>query len=114
MTSKDDIAAQLARVHYTIEPGISQIFRLVGDAKEEGDPQEPIKLLEVNAHTIEAGIMPLYFRPIPENGIVYPSCIVEISPDEFTRVQRGDLPLPNGWRIGQPYQRPAVAEESLA
>jgi hypothetical protein len=111
MPSKDEVAEKLARAHYLIEPEISQIFRLSDSAEIETRPNEPIKLLEVNPDTLPSGILPLHFGPHPASGISYPSVIVEITPEEYEQVQKGNLQLPNGWQIGKLFQRPNGLEK---
>jgi hypothetical protein len=44
--------------------------------------------------------MPLYFGPAPASGIPYPSVIVEVSPNEFKKIQSDELKLPEVWTIG--------------
>lgn len=101
LPDKDQNAKELAEAHYEIEPGMEQIFRIFDEAADEDTVDEPMKLLEVNRNTIAAGIIPLYFGPIPKRGIHYPSIIVEITPEEFESLgTEGDLQLPAGWTIG--------------
>lgn len=111
MPSKDAIAKELARAHFAIEPEIERIFRLLGS--NEADPQEPLKLLEVNPNTVPEGIVPVEFGPDAEAGIPYSSDVVEITPTEFEQIQGGELQLPNGWKLDEEYSRPAK-EESKA
>ncbi|MCI0378944.1 MAG: hypothetical protein L0215_15155 [Gemmataceae bacterium] len=97
---------KLADAHYRVEQGITHIFRITGAADAESRPEEPIKLLEVNRHTIPTGIMPLHFGPAPAHGIHYPSIIIEVTPAEFQRIKRRELPLPNGWTLGDLLPKP--------
>jgi hypothetical protein len=48
------------------------------------------------------GIMPLGFSPAPTYGIHYPSVIVEVTPDEYERIQAKELELPQGWTVSDP------------
>jgi hypothetical protein len=105
MSEKDLAAQKLAQAHYAIEPGITQIFR-IRRADEEESFSEPIKLLEVNENTIPSGVMPIHFGPAPGIGVTYPSTIVEVTPDEFTRIQSKELLLPFGWTIADPLPKP--------
>jgi hypothetical protein len=107
MPDKDDVARELATKHFMIEPGITRIFRITRSADGEFSSTEPIKLLEVNANTVPAGIMPLHFGPVPASGIPYPSVIVEVTPDEFERIKEHELKLPDGWSIGPELPKPA-------
>lgn len=75
MLHKDDVAKRLADAHFDIEPGITRIFKLEGQPESEGLPDTPIKLLEVNADSPPSGILPLYFGPVPDRGIPYPSAM---------------------------------------
>jgi hypothetical protein len=106
MADKDEEARKLAEAHYEVEVGITQIFRITGSAEAEVLPNEPIKLLEVNENTIPVGIMPLGFSPAPRYGIHYPSVIVEVTPDEYEKIQSKELALPQGWTVSALVPRP--------
>ena len=43
--------------------------------------------------------MPLGFGPTPEAGIRFPSVIIEVTPDEFEKIEAKELPLPSGWEF---------------
>jgi hypothetical protein len=105
VSDKDEVARILAHKHYDIEPGITRIFKLRDKPEFESLAGAPIKLLEINADTAPAGIMPLHFGPVPGSGISYPSVIVEVTPDEFERIQSRELKLPDGWTIGEEYPK---------
>ncbi len=110
MSSKDDEARELARLHYEIESGMTTIYRCTG-TDDDANPAAPIKLLEVNQDTIPSGIMPLQFGPNPTAGIHFPSVIIEVTPDEFERIQSDSLSLPPGWTIQMPIPRPTEGVE---
>ena len=100
MNEKEVVARRLADLHYHIEPYLTRIFALQGSPESESRPDSPIKLLEVNASTPPSGILPLHFSAAPESGIPYPTVIVEVTPEEFERIERNELRLPDGWAIG--------------
>lgn len=106
---KDDTARRLAEAHYAVEPGIAQIFRIQAPPELEADPDEPVKLLEINEDTVACGIMPLGFAADPAQRIDYPLILVELTPAEFEDVKSGRLALPEGWRLGEPIPRPESA-----
>jgi hypothetical protein len=108
MTTKDEEARKLAEAHYEVEPGMTHVFRLIGDIHAETRAEEPIKLLEVNEKSVPVGIMPLGFGPAPAHGIHYPSIIVEVTPEEFEKIRADELTLPHGWTVGDLYERPVV------
>jgi len=111
MSTKDDEAGALARKHYEIEPGITQILRIRRTDDAEADPKEPIKLLEVNENTVASGILPISFAANPAADIHFPSLIVEITPDEFCDIQNERLKLPDGWVLADEIPRQEEACE---
>lgn len=108
------VAQELAKKHYQAEPGLQKVFRLNGAADDERRPIEPIKLLEVNVNTVPPGILPVQFGPAPASGIPYSSVIVEVSPDEFNRIESQELMLPHGWSIAEEMPKPAISGESCS
>jgi hypothetical protein len=102
--NKDDQAHSVAASHYALEPVIANIIRLIGSNEE--DAREPVKLLEVNSDTIEAGIIPVSFGPHPSSGAPYPTIIIEVTPREFEEIETGHLQLPDDWRLGPSIPRP--------
>lgn len=107
MPDKDAIAQLLATAHSEGEPTIVRIVRLVGD--NEGELREPVKLLEVNPVTSPSGIVPIAFGADPPT-VPYPSIVVEVTPDEYARVQSGQLVLPREWRLGVTLYEAPVGE----
>ncbi len=105
MSDKDEVAKKLALKHFDIEPGITRIFKLRDKPEFETLLSAPIKLLEINADTAPTGIMPLHFGPMPGSGIPYPSVIVEVTPNEFEKIQSQELKLPDGWTIAEEFPK---------
>ena len=87
--------------HYDLEPEITRIFKLRDKAEVESLSSVPIKLLEMNSDTESSGIMPLRFGPVPGSGIPSASVIVEVTPDEFEKINLQELKLPDGWTIDE-------------
>jgi hypothetical protein len=108
MWNRDDEARALAAAHYRVEPGITAIYRLVASPDIESRTEEPIKLLEINHGTIAAGIMPLEFGPVPAEGLHFATVIVEVTPEEFESIRRCEMPLPQGWELGNQIPNPAA------
>ena len=107
MPNLDDDAKRLAEAHYSVEPGVSEIFRITGSASPEDPEDDTVIFLEVNSNTIPVGIMPLGFGPSPAHGIHSSSVIVEVTPEEFEKILSHELPLPGTWEIGELMPRPA-------
>lgn len=106
--TKDGMMKRLIHAHFDIEPDIDLIVEIIGEDVQGRD--EAVKLLEVNRATTEAGIQPIHFGPDAAHGIDLPSVIVEVTPEEFDRIERGDLALPNGWRLGRRFDRRVMTE----
>ena len=105
---KVEVAKELARKHYQIESGITQILHFSHRDDIEIIRTEPIKLLEVNQNTVASGVMPLYFGPAPASGIPFSSVIVEVTPDEYLKILSHEMKLPAGWDHGEEMPRPTV------
>ncbi len=100
--TKAEIARSLAAAHFRVEEGLVRVFIMRTGLE---DPSQPIKLLEVNANTFPTGSI----EPIPFSStqdVPFVTEIAEISPDEFSRLERGDLVLPAGWTLDDAEQVP--------
>jgi len=106
--TKDEAVRELAEWHFSVEPDLTHVIRIVAD--NEDAPNEPIKLLEVNAATVATGsVEPFAFSP--SESVPFPTVIAEVTPEEFERIQRAELMLPNGWSLvnNQRFNRPKAA-----
>ena len=98
MPTKYDTAELLADAHFELDQGITRIFRVLARGEIDGD-RLPVKLLEVNPVTPEVGIAPVGMTADPARGVFHASVVIEVSPGEFERLQRGELSLPHGWQV---------------
>lgn len=122
MPNRDEETIELARRHYAIEIGLTDVFVLrdaaeaavVQGSRAAGGNGDTIKLLEVNENTIPSGVVPIQFGPAPESGIHFSSVIIEVTPQEFQRIQASELPLPEGWEIGDRIAKPELAPNEHA
>jgi len=103
---KTRVAKELALKHYQVEPGLTQIIRYSGPPQLEATLVEPIKLLEVNELTVPSGIMPLHFAPAAASGILFPSVIIEVTPEEYEEIRSRKLKLPEEWKFEDTLPRP--------
>ena len=102
MLTKDQTAKMLAGEHFRVDEDVEAVYRLTSSA--EDDPQEPIKLLLVSAGDDGSGqmpLLPLHFNAHPPSGLFYDYELLVVTPQEWDRVQRGDLALPEGWSLGR-------------
>lgn len=104
--TKDQAAQELASAHFSVEPGLRQVFRLLAPAQVEADPKEPIKLLEINNSAVPLGIQPVFFGA--DEQTPFPSVVIDITPQEYEHILNGKLQLPNGWELGCEYDRPTA------
>jgi len=102
---KDQVAHELVEGHFAVEPELRQVLRIM--AAREDEPNEHIKLLEVNAATVATGsVEPFAFGPT--GGSPYGTVIAEVTPEEFDQIVRCELPLPRGWSLddAKTFRRP--------
>jgi hypothetical protein len=97
---REAVGREIAHKHFEIEAGLTHVFWINSPVESESSSTEPIKLLEVNEFTVPSGIVPLQFAPSRATGVSFPSIIVEVTPQEFAKIQTGELQLPNGWSLG--------------
>jgi hypothetical protein len=93
-------ARELADYHFAVEDHIERVVyyeRAGGDA-----PHEPLKLLEVNAATVPAGVVPVLLAS-PSGGP--PVAIIELTPAEYAELRAGRLTLPPGWDLAEEWLR---------
>jgi hypothetical protein len=96
--AKDAAARRLIQWHFTVEPELREVYRIVMD--DEGSQDEPIRLLEVNAATVPTGqIEPFAFSPTEE--IPFRTVIAEITPEELESVRSHPESLPTGWSLSR-------------
>ena len=106
--AKDEAVRELAEWHFSVEPDLKRVIRIVAD--NEDAPDEPIKLLEVNAATVATGnVEPYGFAP--SASVPFPTMIAEVTPEEYERVERNEIKLPAGWSLSkaQRFDRPQAA-----
>jgi hypothetical protein len=106
MHAKDAAARRLIEWHFTVEPELREVYRIVVDNEES--LEEPIRLLEINAATVATGnIEPFTFSPTRE--IPFRTVIAEITPEELESLQSHPETLPDGWNLSraQRFVRPS-------
>lgn len=96
MQEKDEVAASLIAWHFRIEPELRAIYRII--SANEDVPGEPIKLLEVNAASVETGrVVPFAFGAAGD--ITYPSVVAEVTPAEMDAIRQAKIALPTAWSL---------------
>lgn len=106
---KDKVAKSLIDWHFRIEPELRVVYRII--SADEDAAGEPIKLLEVNAASVETGrVVPFAFGA--SGDITYPSVVAEVTPAEMEAIRRREIELPAGWSLAtaQEFPRPRDAD----
>jgi hypothetical protein len=106
--SKKEAADNLIDWHFQVEPELLEVYRIASDNEEA--PEEPIKLLEINAATPASGSVDA-FSFAPSADTPYRTVVAEITPEEFERLKRNEIKLPAGWSLAkaEPKKRLKVA-----
>ena len=61
-------------------------------------PKPEIRLIEVNAQTVTTNDVLSFYFP-PSDDIPYAMKIAEVTPAEWQKVLRNEIPLPVGWSL---------------
>lgn len=106
MSDKDRVAEDLIDWHFRSEPGIVIIYRIISD--NETEPDEPIKLVELNTATVSTGMLEA-FRFAPTAEVPYPTVLAELTPEEFD-ILLAEERFPPTWDLSRArrYERPAA------
>jgi len=84
--------SSIVQEHFDLEENLEQIIWL------KKGPASEIRLLEVNRNTAATGMIEIFgFAPSAE--VPYPLRIAEITPEEWERVQNGEISLPEVWSL---------------
>jgi hypothetical protein len=104
---RNDAAKRLIHWHFEIEPELQEVWLIIDDGTS---PDEPIKLLEVNAATPATGSVEPFSFP-PADDIPYRTIIAEVTPEEFEALRERPNDLPPGWDLSRArrFQRPKAA-----
>jgi hypothetical protein len=92
--SREELVRQLMRSHFDLEDGIERIIWVINGSADE------VRLIEVNRDAIPAGdFYPFYFAPSQKFPL--PIRIADVTPDEWEKIQRGEIALPPEWSLQQ-------------
>lgn len=85
-------AANLIQEHFELDPILEQVIWINPDKTTE------IRLLEITPETFPAGVVMSFYFP-PDEEFPYAMKIAEITPEEWQKILRNEIPLPNGWTL---------------
>jgi hypothetical protein len=95
---KDRAARDLIQHHFAVEPELRAVYRIL--SANETSPEEPIKLLEVNAATVATGSVEV-FGFAPSKSTPFSVMIAEVTPEELEQLKANPLAMPQGWSLAQ-------------
>jgi len=98
LDSKRMYAMKITKKHTQLEDTISAVGYITSDLDD--NPQEPIKLLEINSASSASGFFPVTFGPT--DSTPFKRTLVELSPKEAKELEKGTLAgWPSNWKIEQ-------------
>ncbi|MBK7397352.1 MAG: hypothetical protein IPJ34_13920 [Myxococcales bacterium] len=90
MKSIGEVAHELAQAHRAEDPETKQVYLASSDTE--------VRLVEVSGSIGSTGeVLPFRFTARADLGIPYASIVVLLGEDDWHRVERGELALPEGW-----------------
>jgi hypothetical protein len=87
----ESVVEKLVHEYFEQEEKLEKIVWIKSDKPE-------IRLIEVNSQTITTGDVQSFYFP-PSDEIPYALKLAEVTPDEWQRVLRNEIPLPVGWSL---------------
>lgn len=82
------------------ESGLHAIYAFPDDRAGVDDRQRMVRLIDVTEQTTEADEV-MAFGFAPSAMFPYKCGLAQVTPGEWERVLRGDIPLPEGWDLGK-------------
>jgi hypothetical protein len=97
-------AESLIQEHFELDPSLENVIWFNSDKTAE------IRLLEITSETFPAGAVLSYYFP-PDDEFPYATIMAQITPEEWQKVLRNEIPLPEGWTLEnyKTYSRETVA-----
>ena len=88
----ESVVGKLVQEHFELDESLEKVIWFKSGSKPE------IHLLEINPATPSTGdVLSFYFPPSDE--IPYALFLAEVTPEEWQKVLRNDIPLPEEWRL---------------
>jgi hypothetical protein len=98
------MAENLIQEHFELDPSLEKVIWVNSDKPAE------IRLLEITPETFPAGEVLSYYFP-PDDEFPYATIMAQITPEEWQKVLRNEIILPEGWTLEnhKVYSREMVA-----
>ena len=91
----ENVVRQVVQSHFETEEDINEIIWF-----KEGEGNGEIRLIEINPGTLPTGSVEVLRFALTEE-IPFPVRIADVTPQEWQKVQQGEIPLPAGWSLEQ-------------
>ena len=85
-------AEDLIQEHFELESRLEKVIWINSDKASE------IRLLEINPETFPTGSVLSFYFP-PDDEFPFAMHIAEIRPEEWQKILRHEIPLPEGWTL---------------
>jgi len=90
--SMESVVKEIAQKHFDLEERLEKMLWFQSEATPK------IRLLEINPETPATGmVQSFFFRPSDE--VPYPLIIAEVTPEEWQKILRREINLPEGWSL---------------
>ena len=97
MKSVFDVASDLAKAHRNEDPQTEEVYLAMG-----AEASTEVRLVEISGSLSNSGeVLPFRFAPRADLGVPYASVVVLLGREDWERVKRGELSLPDGWGRAQ-------------
>ena len=100
----ENVVERIVHEHFELEENLEKVIWIRSRTTPE------ICLLEVNSDTFATGMVQSFYFP-PSNEIQYPLILAEVTPEEWQRILRNEIELPEGWSLEN---HKAFAREAVA
>lgn len=100
----ESIVEGIIQEHFELDENLEKVIWIKSRATPE------ICLLEINPDTFATGMVQSFYFP-PSDEVPYPLVLAEVTPEEWQKVLRHEIELPEGWSLEnhQTFSREAVA-----
>jgi len=100
--NRNSMAKWYAKQHLQTDPGINRIYYLPTNADER-----EIRFIEINTMTSDRNddsLEPIDFGIDSGTDTAHRLFVLDVTPEQWVRIQAGQLPLPYGWSLDHSVQ----------
>ncbi|MDO9130057.1 MAG: hypothetical protein Q7U34_09345 [Anaerolineales bacterium] len=90
----DDTIKNIARLHFLMDDTIEQVVWFENKERQE------IQLVEVNRIVLPTDSVEPFLIPASDE-IPIPILVADVTPKEWVKIEKSEIPLPDGWDLGK-------------